>query len=159
MFSAGQTARLRGRMVEAMASGKRPDRSPHSLRAGFTLVEVLVAFTILSLATIILQQAVAVTLDSTSRARERVEGEDIARTLLTGPIEVGADNLKPRSGQMNGYDWTLSFETTQLPDAPNPETGGDTARWAAVRMTVSVRGKSRNGVVVDSIRLVKVASR
>lgn len=129
-------------------------------RGGFTLIEVLVAFTVLALLTVAVQRGVMMAVGGSVRADERIGAEMVARTLMTAPIATGAEALNPRSGQMTGFHWRLHFEPVELPFSTRTTSEGKIPEWAPLRMIVEVDDQTGNHrlVTVETLRLVKTVA-
>ena len=120
-------------------------------RDGFTLIEALVAFVILALITIAVQQAVSTAIAGISRAGDRVDQEAVARTLLTSPLTAGDISAGRSTGTLNGLTWSRTL--SPLGQATAGSTGSG---WVAMRMTVAVGSATRPGTVsVETVRLVR----
>lgn len=137
------------------APGKRSHCSSGS--DGFTLIEVLVAFTVLALVTMVIQRGVVAAASATARAEDRIGAEVVARSLMTAPLGSGPDSLRPRSGTMNGHAWQIRFERARLPVSSTSD--GGSAQWVAMRMIISVNAKqsARHDLTVETIRLARVS--
>lgn len=124
---------------------------------GFTLVEVLVAFTVLALLTIAVQRGVMTAVVGTDRANGRIGAELVARTLMTAPLSSGPDADRPQSGQMNGYAWRLRFEPVELPFSTSMTSNGRPPEWVPLRMVINVANDRRGQgmVTTETVRLVK----
>lgn len=139
------------------AMSDRPRRAPR--RAGFTLIEVLVAIAVLCVIALAIQRAVVVAVNGTERADRHIAAEMVARTLLSGPLGAGTDATLSRSGKMNGFAWTLRFQPLDR-SFPGVASDGTALQWRPVRMLVSV-GRSagtRPDISIETIRLVRIAS-
>jgi hypothetical protein len=135
-----------------------------SARAGFTLIEALVAFIVLALLAIAVDRAVVASLGATSRADARLQSELVARMLLTGPLGQGPNAARPSSGLMNGHAWSIRFEPVNLPFGaaqPQAQSQSQSSLWIPVRMVVTVAGDHSNhgGLTVSAVRLVNMAAR
>ncbi|OQP86738.1 hypothetical protein BTR14_09885 [Rhizobium rhizosphaerae] len=134
-----------------------------SLRQGFTLIEVLVAFIILALATLVIQRGVMTSVASAQRADGRLRAEMVARSLMTAPLKDSAAALAPESGVMDGLSWTLHFETVALPFATATDAQGKPPGWVPVRMVVTValpEGQSLSPageIRIETVRLIKAS--
>jgi type II secretory pathway pseudopilin PulG len=132
-----------------MSPAVLPDATPVARfrsRGGFTLVEVLAAFLILTIFAVVVQRASLVAQTGLSRAAAWTEAEAVARTLLEGPLTVGGGASGERSGTSDGHDWTVSTELLSLPAAQPPE--GDSALAAHPGQGARRRGprsRSRGG--------------
>ena len=127
-------------------------------QAGFTLLETLVAFTVLAIVTVAIQQGVSAAMRATGRAETRLQASMVARTLLTGPIGSDAAAGRSRTGKMDGFDWVIRYDPVALPFA-EVTTDGTLPQWRPTRMTVTVArpGSSAPDMVLQSIRLARVA--
>lgn len=122
---------------------------------GFTLIEALVAFVILSLFMLVLQRGVVGSVDASVRARDRQEAGLVARTLLSSATI--AQTGQAASGRMNGHNWRLRFESVGLAAGTAGQTGETI--FQPMRMIVDVQiSDQRNGTLtveqIQSIRIV-----
>lgn len=132
--------------------------SRDSRHAGFTLIEVLVAITVLSVIAIAIQRALVVAVTGTERADRHIAAEMVARTLLSGPLGAGTDATLSKSGKMNGFVWTLRFQPLNR-SFPATASDGTALQWRAVRMQVSVGRPAGTtpDIRIETIRLVRIA--
>lgn len=142
-----------------MSDEQRNRLQGFSGREGFTLIEVLVAFTMLALVTIVIQRGIVSVSAATARADDRLAAAFVARSLMTVPLGSGPDSLTTRTGTMNGYAWRIRFEPLDVPLPPAQATNADAVRWQALRMIISVsaRTQGRQELAIETIRLVKVS--
>lgn len=142
-----------------MMAGRGRSTRRYSGGEGFALIEVLVAFTVLALITVVIQRGIVSATAATARAEDRLEAAIVARSLMTISLGAGPDSLSPRTGTMNGHAWRIRFEKlhTHLPLAPAADAGH--AQWQPLRMIVSVATEKtgRQALSVETIRLVRVA--
>jgi general secretion pathway protein I len=117
---------------------------------GFALVEVIVAFAILSLTLIVLYQGAGEQARSALHIAAKTEALGIAQSLLAS---VGND-LPLRSGAQHGrtpdgYHWTLDISpyTSQQTRPPSPLGG----YWVEVRVA-----GDRNGIPLIVLRTIKL---
>lgn len=130
-------------------------RSRCSGNHGFTMVEVLVAFTVLATLTIAVQRGLAASVSATSKAGDRLGAELVARSLLTVPLGTGPSGLTPLSGSIDGYRWHIRFEKLELPVAALNVNDGKPPRWVPVRMLIGIAGPSGAELKTETVRLVK----
>jgi Tfp pilus assembly protein PilV len=121
------------------------------------LIEALVAFVVLALIMTVLQRGVVSSVNAALRAQEHVEAGFVAQTLLSSSTiaELG----QPASGRMNGYNWTVRFESVPLAAGVVGQIGVSTFR--PMRMIVVVQ-TSRTGTGVltaEQIQLVRGEAR
>lgn len=126
---------------------------------GFTLVEVLVAFIVVAVLMIAVQRAALTSVAGAARADIRIRSEMVARTLMTGPLGLGPDAITPKSGRMNGLNWSLRFQPIKLPFSPTPAPR-DKALWTPMRMIISVSNETppASNLTVEVVRLVNLAA-
>jgi general secretion pathway protein I len=101
---------------------------------GFTLIETLIAFAILSLGLATLTAAFSTSLDYSTRGAEESRAAAIAASILD---RVGGDrSVAASNGATDGYDWRISV--------PPHGTDTDRANWpvSATDVTVTVAWRS-----------------
>ena len=123
----------------------------HGSRAGFTLVEVIVAIAILAVALTALSNAIGTGLRQTGQAEKMAEAGSLAQALLArlGPeIPIGE---RQEAGQLpNGFRWRSS--SREFGDAD------DRMQWPISAFTVSVEvlwddGVRERSFVLTTLRL------
>jgi prepilin-type N-terminal cleavage/methylation domain-containing protein len=129
---------------------------------GFTLIETLVAFTILAMLSIVVQRSLVVTRTSLARADAKAIAERVVRTLLDAPLGERGSYAGVRSGLMDGCSWTMTTELIDLPPPP-PKTkaaaGDDTAvSWRPVRVIIRAVDKTGATLKVETVRLAKLGT-
>lgn len=139
--------------MKRVSSFSRPRLSGNG---GFTMVEVLVAFTVLATLTLAVQRGLAASVSATAKTELRLSAELIAQTLITAPLGTDASALESRSGTIDGYAWQIRFETLKLPVAASNVNDGKPPRWMPIRMVIAVAARNGAKIEIETIRLVKV---
>jgi len=121
---------------------------------GFTMVEVLVAFTVLATLTLAVQRGLSASVWSSTRAEERLGAELVARALMSAPMGTGPAARTPRRGSMNGHRWEIRVESVDLPVAAVNINDGKPPQWVPVRMVITVSSKTGAELKLETIRLV-----
>lgn len=134
---------------------------------GFTLIEVLVAFLVLAVGTLAIQQAVMTAVDGTRRAENRLRAELVVRSLMTAPITDDPGETV-QNGIMDDLPWQVRYEALRLPFETAADAEGKPANWIPRRMIVTVPlpprsswsfGSRQDAVVrIETIRLVRVSA-
>lgn len=139
----GLPAGSRWRSKRARIRGRQRPR-------GFTLLEIIVAFTILSVALVGLIQAFGAGLRGLGAAQASAAAVMLARSKLdevglTIPLEDGESNGETE----DGYRWRVSIAPVEDPDL------GDALAAIAFpyRVEVAVTGDRRGAVTLTTIRL------
>ena len=122
---------------------------PASGRSGFTLLEVLVALAILSLAIVVSIQGFASGLRLLKLSGEHQEAmllADLKAREITSPTEAGRD-----SGTEGPYTWEREIKQVVTPDL---EVDGRAVRWRQWEVDVHVRWGEHRQVTVATLRTV-----
>lgn len=127
------------------------NRHPTASAAGFTLIEVLVAFTILSVALAVLFQSFGGGMRGVQSAGVYVGAAAEARSILQ---RVGVD-IPVRPGELSGdlasgNRWSVSIERFASTDLRGGETEG---RLALYSVEVAIVGGDRPLVAIETLRL------
>lgn len=123
--------------------------------AGFTMIEVLVAFTVLATLTLAVQRGLSTSIEATAKSEARLGAELVARTLITAPLGNSPSGLEPQSGSIDGFQWRLRFEKVELPVAAVNVNDGQPPRWFPVRLLIGVSAPDGTEVEIEAIRLVR----
>lgn len=123
-----------------------------SRQAGFTLIEVLVAFTVLSLTVVVAVQGFAQGLRLL-----KLSGDHQQAILIAD--QKAREVVVPREGREEGtegpYAWARTIRPLPAPDLEEPNRP---ARWAIYQVDVQVAwGHARRTVGVTTLRLVSDA--
>jgi prepilin-type N-terminal cleavage/methylation domain-containing protein len=76
---------------------------------GFSLVEALVAMTVLSVGVVGSLAAFSMALRSHARSANYEQAVEIARNELTAAVAATAEGLSPRAGTTGRYHWTVIY--------------------------------------------------
>ena len=161
LFSLVEQVRKIGRCSSAYPG--RGDRLAG--RDGFTLLEVLVAFSVMAVLLGVLFRGVVMIRASSNAFDDRTHIALIARAVLEDALAARTLPNGRSSGTREGRDWTLVAKpvdlSAQLPKPPPDPllagTPGSQARpkWAPQRLVVSVETGGRP-LEIETIRLVRV---
>jgi prepilin-type N-terminal cleavage/methylation domain-containing protein len=140
----------------------RPPKESNA-RAGFTLLEALVALTILLAFAAALGPLLFQARRIMANADGRVAAQILLRALLADPIDPANVAGLTREGENEGLRWRIVAEPTaigipQARTAPRAPTGAPAeppARWVAFRVAASVTWAPGQVVSAETIRLGK----
>ena len=129
----------------ATCSCKRARRAS----AGFTLIEVLVALTIVATLFSSLSALVVTAARGNRSVEDRLAAFETARALLA--MLPSRDQLAPgtMSGEMNGYRWRLVARPTAFPDVKTAET----TPWVPQAVVITMVAPNGATIRLDTIRL------
>jgi general secretion pathway protein I len=122
-------------------------------QAGFTLLEVLVAFAILSLTIVVAIQGIAQGLRLL-----KLSGDHQQAALLAD--QKTREVLMPKEGHDNGTEGQFTWERT-IKEVPAPELApaGQLPKWHVYEIDVRVAwGEQKRSVDVTTLRTVSVAA-
>ena len=118
-------------------------------RAGFTLIEALVALTVVLLfaATIgpFMFQARRITSDGDAR----VAAHALLRSLMSAPLDRASPGNITRQGETSGMAWRIRAEPILLDALPEPRE----PQWLPMRVIVSVSWGPEHMISAETIRL------
>ena len=141
-------------MKPRVSMSGHPRLSPgrrHPLQHGFTLLEVLVALAILSLAVVAAIQGFAQGLRLLKLAGDHQHATLIADQKLHEVIE-------PAEGRQSGTEGPFAWErTTTAVETPDLKPSDGPARWHVYRIAVAVRWAGRH-VELETLRTVTTRS-
>jgi prepilin-type N-terminal cleavage/methylation domain-containing protein len=123
-------------------------------RAGFTLLEALVALAlVLAFASVIgphLSQARRIM----ANAEGRLAAQVLLRSLLDAPFDRSSLARASREGTTNGLNWRVVAEPAAPVIAPVTRAR-EQANWSAFRITASVTWAPDQAIMAETIRLGK----
>jgi type II secretion system protein I len=93
-----------------MSAANRQKQKKCYFAAGFTLIEVLVAMTILAAGILGVMGAFSLCIQANSHACRLKDAAMLARNELELAIVSKTENLETRTGTQGQYTWTVSFQ-------------------------------------------------
>jgi prepilin-type N-terminal cleavage/methylation domain-containing protein len=128
-------------------------------RAGFTLIEALVALAVLSAFAAALGPLLFHARGALAKGKGRVAAQQLLRSLIEAPVDR-AGALETREGETGGLRWRVAFEPIFLATpafveaAPKREAKGekDARKWSAYRVEARVAWGGQS-VAAETIRL------
>lgn len=127
--------------------------APRGRRDGFTLIEVLAAFVVLSLVAVVLTRGLVSARYGTASVSETLAAEKVVRSLLEGPIPAALAKPGRKTGRAGDYPWVMTSEAVGLA-LPKPGDGAPPS-FVPVRLTVEVSMPRGRRLAVETVRLVK----
>lgn len=152
-------------------------------RAGFTLIEILVALVVLAVVMVAAQNGVVAARLGLDRAQSTVAAEAVARSILETELDRLAFAPGVQSGVTDGLDWTVTAEPVvlPLPPAPPPKTEirtaareaspaaeaggaaegdgdgdkGPASKWRTLRVRIAVANGRGRPLTVETIHLAR----
>jgi len=118
-------------------------------RSGFTLLEALVALTLVAIFTAVLGHFLLQARSIVSDAGTRIAAQDLLRSLLDNPLPRPTLTRSWQAGESNGLRWRL---VTQ-PFAALPRDRTERSIWIPFRVTASVSWASGPTVTAETVRL------
>jgi type II secretory pathway pseudopilin PulG len=120
-------------------------------RAGFTLLEALVALALVLAFVATLEPYLFHSRRLMSNAEQRVAAQVLLRTLLDAPFDRSGLANVDRAGEVNGLRWRVVSEPFAIDAGPSDLRPS----WAAYRIIASVSTSGGQTVSAETIRLGK----
>lgn len=154
-------------------------------RAGFTLIEALVALVVLSVVMVAAQKGFVTARLGLERAQSTLAAEAVARSIVETELDRLAAAPGVQSGETDGLAWTVTTEPIVLPIPPAPpppteiRTAGaaeaapagaaasrsdpgeaqkqaeEAARWQPMRVTVAVANGRARPLTIETLHLAR----
>lgn len=129
----------------------RPLRSNEAPRAkaeaGFTLIETLVALTILAVSLTSLFQSQGIGLRTAAAAAEYAKARTLAESLLAETAVQWRGGASRKSGSEGGFAWSINVE--RAPGMPS----ADKTKWGLHQIRISVTWPDGRSVVLETLKL------
>ena len=133
--------------------GRGPRAGASGGRAGFTLLEVLVALAVLATSLAAIGALVASNARASRTLDHRVALIETARAVETGIPGRAALVPGQSEGEISGHRWRMEVRPLELAGLPAA------ARWAPLAVTIRVRGPSGASVTLETIRVARRAGK
>jgi general secretion pathway protein I len=97
-----------------------PARAAASAQGGFSLIEVLVAFVIMAMALVVLDQAIGGSTRGVAEAERHATASLLAQSLLARYSSLPPGGIREQGRETNGLEWTLESRPYRhdIADAP-----------------------------------------
>lgn len=118
-------------------------------KSGFTLLEVLIALTILAVSVGVLFTSFSVTASGTQVAHRDMGAASLAQSLLA---RIGAD-IPIRPGKLTGSAGDLNWEIDIAPYGGQADTSGSLLAAFEVALRISRMGESADALTLKTLRL------
>jgi type II secretory pathway pseudopilin PulG len=120
-------------------------------RSGFTLLEALVALTVLLAFVSVLGPFLFHARRIMDNSERRVAAQILLRTLLNAPFDRSHLANADRAGELNGLHWHIIAKPMAVDDAP----WGTSTSWTPYRVMASVSWGIGQRVTAETVRLAK----
>lgn len=123
----------------------------HKADAGFTLIEVLVALSVIAVVLPAIGAVIATSVRASRGTEDRLVLAGIAETLLSGLSDRGTIQPGTRTGELSGHRWRIDISPMPLP--PTPDGSGAASNWSPFAVAIRVESRGGYRVRVDTVRL------
>jgi general secretion pathway protein I len=123
-----------------------PDRSS---RAGFTLLEALIALAILSVALTAMGSLISASLRATRSLDERFALIETARTIEAGLPDRQKLQVGRLAGEIGSHHWRVDV-SPYLVEVLDPKRASP---WLPLKVVLTVRGRAGQTIQLSSVRL------
>jgi type II secretory pathway pseudopilin PulG len=120
-------------------------------RSGFTLLEALVALTLLLAFVSVLGPYLFHARRIMDNSEQRIAAQILLRTLLNAPFDRSHLANADRAGELNGLHWRIFAKPMAVDDAPSRTAQS----WTAYRVAASVSWGAGQSVSAVTVRLAK----
>jgi type II secretory pathway pseudopilin PulG len=120
-------------------------------RSGFTLLEALVALTVLLAFVSVLVPYLFHARRIMDNSEQRIAAQILLRTLLNAPFDRSHLANAVRTGEVNGLHWRIVAKPMAVDDAPS----NNSKSWSAYRIAASVSWGIGQSVAAETARLAK----
>ncbi len=146
--------------MKSMSIGTRAEsplkRADWNSRAGFTLIEALVALAVILAFVSALAPLLAQSRTILMRGDGQVRAELFLRSLLQRPFDRRVPEIGVRHGETEGLRWQVEVEPMQadaLAFDPAPDLKDQEANWALFKVTARVRSAAGQVTTAETLRL------
>jgi len=120
-------------------------------RSGFTLLEALVALTLLLAFVSVLVPYLFHARRIMDNSEQRIAAQILLRTLLNAPFDRSHLANAVRAGELNGLHWRIVAKSMAADNAPSRNSRS----WTAYRVAASVSWGIGQSVAAETVRLAK----
>lgn len=124
--------------------------------AGFTLIEVLVALSVIAVVLPAIGAVIATSVRASRGTEDRLVLAGIAETLLSGLSDRGTIQPGTRTGELSGHRWRIDI--SPMPSPPPPDGAGVISNWSPFAVAIRVESRGGYRVRLDTVRLASRSS-
>lgn len=127
-----------------------PNAADRKSQAGFSLVEVLAALVIASVALVVLLRGLGTSQGSAIYLESHLGARILARSILEDERQAAETKTGQRAGDSGQYHWTLDVTPTELAGIGKSSNG-----LRLYRLTVAIGWAPRGHLVLDTMKFGK----